>query len=149
MKILAGVIVFILSICLIPTPGVAAPTTVYESAGTIIGTQAFDFEFDADIPRPTYRATLTDLSESPLEFGFLGLFISTSTQNVGSITAPGTFNFPVTPGTTYFGGVVGKAAGVHDAGRFGVKIEAVPIPQTIMLLAAGVMTLVFIRRRKQ
>lgn len=149
MKTIVGSIVFILSICLIPSAGVAAPTTVYESAGTIFGTQAFNFEFDADIPPPTYRATLTDLSESPLGFEFLGLFISTSTQNVGSRTTAGSFNFTVTPGKTYFGDVVGVATGDINAGRFGVKIEAIPIPQTLMLLATGIMTIIFIRRRKQ
>lgn len=149
MKILAGLIVFILSICLIPTSGVAAPTTVYENTGVIIGTQAFHFEFDADVPPPTYRATLTDLSEDPLGFDFLGLFISSPTQNMKILTTAGSTNFPVMLGKTYFADVIGVATGDINAGRFGVKIEAIPIPQTIMLLASGIFTLVYIRRRRQ
>ena len=90
MKITAGIIIFILAIFLIPTTSTAS--TVYQTTGTIVGTQGFHFEFAADILPPTYRATLTNLSEFPLEFEFLGLFISTATQNVDKTLQPGSFD---------------------------------------------------------
>jgi len=146
-KITASIIIFILSICLTPTNGSAA--TVYETTGTIVGTQGFHFEFAADFQPTTYRATLTNLSVAPLGFDFLGLFVSTATQNLVQLTTAGSDDFNVVQGMTYFGNVVGVASDPYSVGLFGVKIEAVPIPQSLMLLASGLIALIWIRRRVQ
>lgn len=136
-------------VCLL-IPLHAGAATVFETTGWIIGSEGLVYEFTADIEPLTYQATITDLSVEPA-FGLTNLFLSiaTSTGVIDFRFGEGSFVFPVIEGNTYFANVFGKGGGDLEAGNFGLKIEAVPIPPGLILLGSSVLGLVLLRRRKR
>ena len=104
------------------------------------------YSFVADQTPPVYKVTLTDL-EFPGAFDFLGVAITTSTENVTQLLAPGMKKFDVELGTTYFANVLGLADDDFGAGLFGIKIAPVPIPPSLILLGSSVLGLALLRRR--
>ena len=135
-------------VCLL-IPHYAGAATVFETTGWVLGKEAFNYEFVADTAPFTYKVTLSDLSTAPFfGFDFLFLSITTSTSNsLGSLNGPGSFNFNATEGETYSANVFGTGGGTQKAGLFGLEIKAVPIPSGIILLGSSLLGLVFLRRR--
>jgi hypothetical protein len=137
-----------MAVIFLGSPFYAGASTVFETTGWILDTDALTYNFVADTAPYTYRATLADLSEAPyFGFDFLYLSITTATDTVDSIVGPGSFTFPAVPGETYFANVFGDAGGDMQAGLFGLEIKAVPIPPSLILLGSSVLGLVLIRRR--
>ena len=137
-----------LAIACLLIPHYAGAATVFETTGWIQESTGLQFDFIADTPPFTYRATLSDLSTAPFfGFDFLFLSITTSTDTVGSIVGPGSFDFAAIEGKKYFANVFGTGGGTQGAGLFGVEIKAVPIPPSLILLGSSVLGLVIFRRR--
>jgi hypothetical protein len=134
-------------VCLL-IPHSAGASTVFETTGWIIGTEGLVYEFTADIEPFTYQATITDLSVTPT-FGLTNLFlsISTSTGVIDFRFGEGSFVFPAIEGNTYFANVFGKGGGDLAAGNFGLKIEAVPIPPSLVLFGSCILGMVLLRRK--
>ena len=82
-----------------------------------------------------------------LFFDFLGLPISTATQTLGAIDSPGRIYFRPDPGTTYHADIIGVGAGDFGTGRYGVPIEAVPLPPSLIMFLSGLFLIVVLRRR--
>jgi hypothetical protein len=121
---------------------------IFDTTDWIIDKEGLTYEFIADEEPTTYQAELSDLSISP-NFGFDLLFLSitTSTETLGSIDAPGILYFDVELGKTYFANVFGIGSGISSAGNFGVKIESVPIPSAVWLLGSGLIGFVGFRNK--
>ncbi len=137
-----------LAIACLLIPLSAGAATVFETTGWIQETTGLTFDFEADTAPFTYRATLSDLSEDPIfGFDFLFLSITTATDPVGSIVDPGSFTFAASPGKKYFANIFGTGGGTVGAGLFGVKVTAVPIPPSLILLGSSLIGLVFLRRK--
>ena len=110
--------------------------------------QGHIFEFEADKGPPLYRATISDLSTAPdFDLSFIYLAISTSTDVIDFRFGEGLLNFPVDIGSSYFANVFALGDGLMEAGNFGLKIEAVPIPTTLFLLGSGLIASIGLRRK--
>ena len=137
-----------LAIACLLTPYYAGASTVLEETGFIFGFSGENYSFVADQTPLVYKVTLTDF-EFPAPFDFLGVAITTSTDKVAELLAPGMTTFDVELGTTYFANVLGNAADPSGAGLFGINITAVPIPPSLILLGSSLLGLIFLRRRVQ
>lgn len=125
---------------------VADTATVLEETGFLYGLSGETYSFVADQTPLVYSVTLTDL-EFPAAFDFLGVAVTTSTDNVIELLAPGTTSFSPELGTTYFANILGAAADPPGVGLFGIKIAAVPLPSALYLLGTGILVLVALKRR--
>ncbi len=148
MKSKVTVTVVVIALLLVPSY-LFASNIVFETTGWIIGKEGLVYQFVADKTPLTYKATITDLSISPA-FGLEDLFlsVSSSTEVLGFRFGEGSFTFDVDFGATYFANVFANGAGDQEAGNFGLKIEAVPIPAAVFLLGSGLLGLIVIRRRR-
>ena len=135
-----------LTIACMLVPLNAGAATVLDETGFIFGLGGENFKFVADQTPLVYKVTLTDL-EFPGPFDILGVAITTSTENITELLAPGMTTFDVGLGTTYFANVLGLADDEFGAGLFGIKIAPVPIPPSLILLGSSVLGLVLLRRR--
>lgn len=120
---------------------------IFETTGYITGVEGLSFDFDTDDNAGMLKAFLSDLSYGPLAFDFLGLSISTATQTLGAIDAPGRIYFQGDPHTTYYANIFGVGAGDFDIGRYGVQVEPVPIPPSLVMFLSGLFLIVVLRRR--
>lgn len=126
----------------------------YEDVGFLSGTAGVTNAFDVALAG-SYRATLTDF-KFPDAFQALQLIVTSSTQEYGRITSPGSFLFDATPGR-YYVSVTGDAGDAFDLGLYGVWIGAaldappapVALPEAGLLMASalGLLTLMRLRRR--
>ena len=141
-------ILSILIIALFLTPSYLSASTVFETTDRVKGIDFFRYSFTADIEPYTYQATLSDLSVGPdTGFRFLFLAVTSKRELLGYTNGPGSFLFPVDPGRKYFANIFGIGGGKSWTGDFGLKIEAVPIPPSLMLLGSGLLGLIYLRRR--
>lgn len=142
------IIVLVLGLLLAWTLPVNAASIVLEETGFIFGFSGENYSFIADQAPLVYEVTLTDF-EFPAAFDFLGVAITTSTDKVAELLAPGMTTFNVELGTTYFANVLGSAADPPGAGLFGLKITSVPNPPTLFLLGSGIIGILGFRRRSK
>ena len=132
---------------LILTPSAALAAPVFDITDYITGIEGRTYRFDVDPAAEAYQATLSDLSFGPLGFDFLGLSISTAGQTLGAIDSPGAIYFSGDPDTHYYANIFGVGAGDFETGLFGVQVEAVPLPPSLLLLLSGVVLIALSRRR--
>ncbi len=135
-----------LAIACLLIPQYAGASIVLEETDFMFGVSGENYSFLADQTPLVYKVTLTDM-EFPAAFDFLGVAITTSTDIIAQLLTPGTTTFDVEFGTTYFANVLGIAATPPGTGLFGIKIEPVPIPSSLILLGSNVLGLVLLRRR--
>jgi hypothetical protein len=136
------------TIVLLSSSHSAAATILLEETGFIFGFGGENYSFVADETPLLYEVTLTDL-EFPGEFDILGVAITTSTESVVELLAPGTTTFNAQLGTTYFANVLGLADEELGAGLFGIKIATVPEPGTVTLLVTAWATLALYSWRRR
>jgi hypothetical protein len=116
--------IVVITLFLIPTYSIAAKK-VYETVGTITGTDSNVYDFPAVKQNPqTCVVTLTDLNETTSS-GFFYLFwtISTSTEVYYNIIGPGSITFDTSPGESFFTTVIGTGGGDSETGIYGIRIE--------------------------
>ncbi len=132
---------------LILTSSAAVAIPVFDTTDYITGIEGRTYRFDVDPAAGEYKATLSDLSFGPLGFDFLGLSITTAAQTLGAIDSPGAIYFSSSPDTPYYANIFGVGDGEFETGLFGVQVEAVPLPPSLMLLLSGVLLIAVSRRR--
>jgi hypothetical protein len=97
----------------------------------------------------SYMATLTDF-EFPAPMISTGMSVTTTTDLLGSLMAPGSFKFNATPGkyfVSFFG--IADAFTSPQLGQYGIEISQVPVPAAALLFGSGLLGLTVISRRKQ
>jgi hypothetical protein len=142
--------IIVMTVCtlLVTTGNSRASTVVYDRV-ELFKTETFFTEmFDID-ETGRYRATLTDFN-FPVPMSATGMSITTATDMLGSLLAPGSFMFNATPGK-YFVSFFGFAneSTSPQFGQYGIEIQDVPVPTAVWLFGSGFLGLVGISRRKQ
>ena len=140
----------VLTILILSIPIGVHAATVFETTGFITGVEGVSHPFTADVGPFKYEATLTDLSSTPLSFSSLYLSITTATDILvpfTQITNSGSFLFNAIADTTYFAHVFGKGGGAFGTGLYGLKVESVPIPASVVLLGSVLLGFIGIRKR--
>ena len=94
----------------------------------------------------THMATLTDF-DFPELMAQSGMAVSTATELLGSLNAPGSFTFEATPGE-YFVAFFGEAGASTSYGMYGIDISRVPVPAAVWLFGSGLLGLGAIKRKK-
>ncbi len=146
MKTKLGLMVLVIALLVIPP--YAGASTVFETTDQVKFIDFFRYAFTADVAPYTYQVTLSDLSVGPdTGFRFLFLAVTSKGEWFGYTFGPGSFLFTADPGRTYFANIFGIGGGKTWTGDFGLKVEAVPIPTTLMLLGSGLLGLICLRRR--
>ena len=96
----------------------------------------------------SYKATLTDF-EFPIPMVATGMSVTTATDLLGSLLAPGSFNFDATPGK-YFVSFFGFAnTSAPLLGNYGIEISQIPVPAAVWLFGSGLLGLCLISRRNK
>jgi hypothetical protein len=101
----------------------------------------------------SYRARLTDF-EFPVPMLETGMSVTTATDLLGSLLAPGTFIFDATPGN-YLVNFFGFADEFSDKlpskklGQYGIEISQIPVPAAVWLFCSGLLGLLLISRREK
>jgi hypothetical protein len=101
----------------------------------------------------SYLATLTDFG-FPVPMVATGMDVTTSTDLLGKLTAPGSFIFDATPGN-YFVSFFGFADVFSDKlpdtrlGQYGIEITQIPVPPAAWLFGSGLLGMIAISRRKK
>lgn len=135
-----GLVQAVVAAALLMAPQGATATTILEETGFLFGFSGETFTFVADETPLVYEVTLTDF-EFPSAFDVLAVAITTSTEMVAELLAPGMTTFTAELGTTYFANVLGSADDSSGAGLFGLEISTVPNPPTLLLFASGLVGL--------
>ena len=130
-------------------PSFAGASTVFEIIDRVSGIDSFSYSFSANVEPYTYQVTLSDLSVEPEEgFRFLFLSLTSNGQLFGSSFGPGSFLFEADPRRTYNASLFGIGGGNSWTGEFRLKVEAVPLPNSILLLGTGILGLLFLKRNR-
>ena len=131
------------------TAGNAWANTVVYDRVELFQTQAYFTDTFEILDAGSYRATLTDF-EFPAAMTDTGMDVTTTTDSLGSLMAPGSFTFNATPGN-YFVSFYGAAdtSAPLELGQYGIEISKVPVPAAIWLFGSGLLGLVGIARRKK
>jgi hypothetical protein len=93
----------------------------------------------------SYMATLADFG-FPASMTNTGMNVTTTTDSLGSLLAPGSFTFNATPGN-YFVSFFGFADAPLQLGQYGIEISQIPIPAAVWLFGSGLLGLSIISRR--
>jgi hypothetical protein len=124
-----------------------ANTVVYDKV-ELFQTETFftdTFEiFDAG----SYMATLADF-EFPAVMTDTGMSVTTATESMGNLLAPGSFNFNATAGkyfVSFFG--IAAASAPLQLGMYGMEISLIPLPAAVWLFGSGLLGLFLISRRE-
>jgi hypothetical protein len=123
-----------------------ANTVVYEEV-ELFDTQTVLNDTFTVIDAGTYRAILTDF-EFPEPMSQSGMAVTTATELLGSLNAPGSFTFDATPGD-YFVSFFGEAGASTSYGMYGIEISQVPLPAAVWLFGSGLLGMIGIARRKK
>ena len=151
------------------TSGNVWAATVYDKVELFQTETFFTDSFDIS-EAGVYIATLTDFN-FPVPMIDTGMNVTTTTDSLGSLMAPGSFKFNAMPGT-YFVSFFGTA-GTADIftprqskgcfsrkshhrcsppktqlGMYGIDISAVPVPAAAWLFGSGLIGLAVVARRK-
>ena len=142
---------------MLTTSGNTWAATVYEEVELFQTETFFTDSFDIS-EAGVYKATLTDFN-FPAPMSDTGMNVTTTTDSLGSLMAPGSFTFDATPGT-YFVSFFGFADILTPAqyrrcflpktqlGMYGIDISAVPVPAAAWLFGSGLIGLAVVARRK-
>jgi hypothetical protein len=95
----------------------AGSTTVLGEAGSIFGASGEKFSFVSDQTPLVHRVALTDM-EFKAAFDSLGVAMTTSTDNLRELLAPGMAISKAAQGKTYFANALGAAADISRLIRF-------------------------------
>lgn len=122
-----------------------ANTVVYDKV-ELFQTATISTDMFEIIEAGSYKATLTDF-EFPLPMLATGMIVTTVTDLLGSLLAPGSFNFYATPGK-YFVSFFGFAdTSAPQLGNYGIEITQIPIPAAVWLFGSGLLGLSLVSRR--
>ncbi len=139
------------------TSGNVWAATVYDKVELFQTETFFTDSFDIS-EAGVYIATLTDFN-FPAPMIDTGMNVTTTTDSLGSLMAPGSFKFNAMPGT-YFVSFFGFADTLTPAqhrrcflpktqlGMYGIDISAVPVPAAAWLFGSGLIGLAVVARRK-
>ena len=142
---------------LLMTPVNSWAATVYEKVELFQTETFFTDSFDIS-EAGLYKATLTDFN-FPVPMIDTGMNVTTTTDSLGSLMAPGSFMFNTMPGT-YFVSFFGFADTLTPAqlrhcfhpktqlGMYGIDVSAVPVPAAAWLFGSGLIGLAVVARRK-
>ena len=123
-----------------------ANTVVYDKV-ELFQTETFFTDMFEISEAGSYNATLTDF-EFPAPMIATGMSVTTATDLLGSLLAPGSFNFDATPGK-YFVSFFGFAdVSAPQLGQYGIEISQVSVPAAIWLFGSGLLGMIGIARRK-
>ena len=124
-----------------------ANTVVYEKV-EIFKTETFFTDTFEIFEVGSYLATLTDF-EFPVPMIATGMSVTTATESLGSLLAPGSFTFDAAPGD-YFVSFFGFAdVSAPELGQYGIEISQVPVPTAVWLFGSGLIGLVGVARRRK
>ena len=148
MKKTFRIVVMTIGALLITAGNSWANTVVYDKV-ELFQTQKFFTEQFEISEAGSYMATLTNF-DFPASMIDTGMSVVTTTQLLGSLIAPGSFNFNATPGK-YSVGFFGIADPDTDSqfGQYGIEISQIPIPAAVWLFASGLLGLVVVSRNKK
>ena len=94
------------------------------------------------------QATLEDL-ESPVPMDTTGMSVTTATESMGFLMAPGSFFFDATPGD-YFVSFYGFAdVSSPEMGEYRIEISKVPVPAAVWLMGSGLLGLIGFSRKSK
>ena len=123
-----------------------ANTVVYDKV-ELFQTEVFFTDMFEISEAGSYKAILTDF-KFPVPMVATGMSVTTATNLLGSMLAPGSFNFDATPGK-YFVSFFGFAdPSAPQLGQYGIDISQVPIPPAVWLFGSGLLGFIGIARRK-
>lgn len=147
MKKVFKIIVMTIGAFLITAGHSQANTVVYEKV-ELFQTETFFTDMFTVIDAGTYVATLTDF-EFSAPMTATGMSVTTATDSLGSLLAPGSFNFEATPGD-YFVSFFGFAdVFLPQLGQYGIEVSQIPVPAAVWLFGSGLLGLVGIARRRK
>ena len=135
-------------VALLVTAGNSWANTVVYDKVELFQTEAFFTDTFEISEAGSYKATLTDF-EFPMPMVATGMSVTTATDLLGSLLAPGSFNFDATPGK-YFVSFFGFAdTSAPQLGNYGIEISQIPIPAAVWLFGSGLLGLCLISRRNK
>jgi len=135
-------------VALLVTAGNSWANTVVYDKVELFQTGAFFTDMFEISEAGSYKATLTDF-EFPIPMVATGMSVTTATDLLGSLLAPGSFNFDATPGK-YFVSFFGFAdTSAPQLGNYGIEISQIPIPAAVWLFGSGLLGLCLISRRNK
>ncbi len=147
MKTAFKVVLGTIAVCLFTAGQSQANIVVYEKVELFQAETFFTETFEI-FDEGSYTATLTDF-EFPAAMLGTGMSVTTATEMLGSLSAPGSFTFDAIAGDYYvsfFG--IADGSTLSQLGQYGIEISQVPLPAAAWLFVSGMLGLVGIARRK-
>ena len=124
-----------------------ANTVVYDKV-ELFQTETFFTDMFEITEAGSYLAILTDF-EFPMPMSATGMSVTTATDSLGSLLAPGSFTFDAMPGD-YFVSFFGFAdVSAPELGQYGIEISQVPVPAAVWLFGSGLIGFAGVARRRK